>query len=211
MFYDKTHWRDYLTFRKVNSVIKFLTISDVIIIGGFGLVTPVFAVFIVDGIEGGTLAVVGIAEAIFLFTKSIIQIPAASLIDKIKGEKDDFWVLFIGSIIYSIIPLWYLLINTPIELYIVQFFYGLSTAATIPSWLAIFTRHIDKKHEGIEWGVRQTLVDLGAALTASCGGFLAFYFGFTLLFFLVSISSFIGSFFLLGVYRHMKTGRVFPW
>lgn len=208
MIFKKGSWRDYLTMRKINSVIRFLTISDVLMISGFGLVAPVFAVFITDTIQGGNIEVVGFASAIYLLTKSLFQIPAAGIIDKIKGEKDDFWAMFIGSIIFSIIPLFYLLITTPMQLYAIQFFYGLSTAITLPAWMAIFTRHIDRKHEGVEWGVYGTLVDLGSAGAASLGGFLAYRFGFAPLFIIVSITSFIGSMFLVGIYKNMKTGFV---
>jgi len=97
--------KDYFTLKKINPVIRFLTISDVLIIGGFGLVAPIFAIFITKSIEGGTVEVAGIAAAIYLLAKSLGQIPVAVIIDKIKGEKDDFWAVLIGSIIFSIIPI----------------------------------------------------------------------------------------------------------
>jgi len=193
----------YFSVKKINSVIRFLTLSDILIVGGFGLVLPIFAVYITESINGGTVEVIGIAMTIYLLTKSLGQIPVASIIDKIKGENDDFLVMFIGSIFYALIPLAYVFIKTPIELYIIQFFYGLSAAFVFPSWMAIFTRHIDKEHEGVEWGVYQTMVDLGSAVTASLGGLIAYRFGFNMLFIIVSISIFLGSMFLLGVRKRM--------
>lgn len=200
----KSKMKNPFVLRDMNPVIKVLTISDFLIISGFGLITPVFAVFVTDTITGGTLAVVGIAAAIYLLARSIGQIPVGAIIDRIRGERDDFWAMFIGSIVFSIVPLFYLIITTPFHLYLVQLLFGLSTAAVLPPWMAIFIRHIDKKHEGLEWGIYQTLIDLGGAGAASLGGFLAFQFGFSYLFVLVSIASFIGSFFLLGVYHRMK-------
>ena len=193
----------YFSVKKINSVIRFLTLSDILIVGGFGLVLPIFAVYITESINGGTVEVVGIAMTIYLFTKSLGQIPVASIIDKIKGENDDFWVMFIGSIFYALIPLAYIFIKTPVELYVAQFFYGLAAAFVFPSWMAIFTRHIDKEHEGIEWGAYQTMVDLGSAVAASLGGLVAYRFGFNMLFIVVSISIFLGSMFLLGVRKRM--------
>ena len=173
---------NYFNIQSVSSVVRFLTISDVLIISGFGLIAPIFAVFITDTITGGTVAVVGVAATIYLITRSIGQIPLAALIDRIKGERDDFWFMFFGSIGISLVPLLYLVIQTPLQLYGVQFLYGLFGAIVFPSWMAIFTRHIDKGKEGIEWGVYQTLVDLGSATTALIGGFIAFRFGFDNLF-----------------------------
>lgn len=208
MSLSKSAWKNFFVLKNINKVVRVLTISDVLMISGFGLIAPIFAIFINDSIRGGTIEVAGIASAVYLIVKSIGQIPAASLVDKIKGEKDDFWAMLIGSLVISVVPLCYLLISTPFQLYVVQFFYGLAAAIIFPAWMAIFTRHIDKQREGIEWGVYQTLVDIGSAVTASLGGFIAFRYGFDNLFILVSILSFVGSFYLVGVYHKMRVGKV---
>jgi len=49
---------------------------------------------------------------------------------------------------------------------------------------------------------------LGTAASASLGGFLAYRFGFAPLFVVISIISFFGTLFLLGVYHDMKEGPV---
>jgi DHA1 family quinolone resistance protein-like MFS transporter len=178
------------------------------VMGGFGFILPIFAVFITGRIDGGTVEVVGLAEGIYLFTRSIMQIPFGYLIDRIKGEKDDFWVMFVGTLLLSLIPIFYIFCDTPIKLYAVQFLYGLVGAATFPTWLAIFTRHIDKNREGLEWGVYQTLSGVSAAVFSALGGFVAFKYGFNALFITVSIFCLIGGMFLLGLYHHMVQGKV---
>lgn len=200
----KKTWLGYFTLRDINPIIRILTISDVMIISGYGLISPIFAIFIANSITGGSVEVVGIATAIYAVSQSVFQIPVALTIDKIKGERDDFWALLLGSICFSIIPLLYIIITTPLQLYFVQFIYGISTAATLPAWYAIFTRHVDKKHEAVEWGIYRTLLDLGGAATAFIGGFIAYHFSFIPLFVLVSIFSFIGTGFLLVIYRRLQ-------
>ncbi len=197
-------WKDYLTLRSVNPIIRILIISDFLVLTAFGLFGPIFAIFINNSISGATIEMVGIAEAIFLFSKGALQIPVARYIDKRKGERDDFMALFLGSIVYSLIPLLYILIDTPMQLYAVQAIYGIATAFTLPSWYALFTRHVDKNHEGIEWGIYRTYTEFGSALAASVGGFLAFRYGFDNLFVVVSILSMIGVLFLAGIYKHTK-------
>ncbi len=195
--------RGYFLTKRINPVVKFLTISDIIILTSFGLITPIFAIFITNNIDGGTVEVAGLASAIYLFTKSLGQIPVARYIDKIKGEKDDFWVMFIGSMGIVIIPVLYLFIDAAASLFVVQFFYGASAAMVFPAWMAIFTRHIDKEHEGVEWGVYRTMIDFGCAVAASLGGLLAYRFGFEPLFIVISIVSFMGALFLLLIYNEM--------
>jgi len=98
MHLSRKNFKNYLALKGISRVIKILTLSDILMMGGFGLVSPIFAVFITDTISGGTLGVAGIAITIYLLTKSIGQLFAAEIIDKIKGEMDDFWSVSIGSI-----------------------------------------------------------------------------------------------------------------
>lgn len=191
--------------KDINPVIRLLIISDTVLMGAAGLLGPIFALFIEDFIQGGNAAVAGIAISIYLFTKSVFQVPIAYLIDKIRGEKDDFWLMFIFTILIALTPLLYLVINTPLQLYIIQFILGFFTAFTFPTYMAIFTRHIDKEKEGIEWGIYFTLTDLTSAALAAIGGYIATTQGFPILIIAVVIVSFIGAIFLWPIKPYIKT------
>jgi len=193
--------------KDINPVIRFLIISDTVVIGAAGLLGPIFALFIADFIVGGNEAVAGLAAAIYLFTKSVLQIPIAHFIDKIRGEKDDFWIMIIFSILMSLIPLLYLVISTPLQLYFIQFLLGLFTAFTFPTYMAIFTRHIDKKKEGTEWGIYFTLTDLSSAAFAAIGGLLASSQGFPVLIISIVILSVIGTVLLLPVKPYIRLAK----
>ena len=191
--------------KDINPVIRLLIISDTVLIGATGLLGPIFALFIEDFIVGGNEVVAGLAAGIYLFTKSIFQIPIAHFIDRVRGEKDDFWLMFICTILIAIIPLFYLVIHTPLQLYFVQFILGLFTAFTFPTYMAIFTRHIDKEKEGTEWGVYFTLTDLTSAALAAVGGFLATTQGFPTLIVTVVVISVIGSLLLWPIKPYIKS------
>ncbi len=190
--------------KDINPVIRFLIISDTVIMGAAGLLGPIFALFIAGFIEGGNEAVAGLAAGIYLVTKSVLQIPIAHLIDRIRGEKDDFWLMIIFSLLMALVPLLYLVIHTPLQLYIVQFVLGVFTAFTFPTYMALFTRHIDKDREGIEWGVYFTLVDLVSAAFATVGGYIAVVEGFKALIITVVILSFLGALLLLPIRKYIR-------
>lgn len=190
--------------KDINPVIRFLIISDTVLVGAAGLLGPIFALFIEEFIQGGNEAVAGVAAGIYLFSRSILQIPIAHLIDKIRGEKDDFWLMFIFTIFIAIIPLLYLVISTPLQLYIVQFILGFFTAFTFPAYMAIFTRHIDKDKEGTEWGIYFTLTDLTSALLAVVGGYVAVSAGFPVLIVAVVALSLIGALLLWPIKPYIK-------
>ncbi|MES2134936.1 MAG: MFS transporter [Patescibacteria group bacterium] len=198
-------WGDLL---KANPVIKFLIFGDVVFFSAAGLLGPIFALFVVDFIQGGSAEVAGIAIAIYLITKSLFQIPAAALIDKICGDKDDFWFIF-GSLIFaSFIPLSYLFISTPFELYVAQFLLGLAFAFQFPSFMALFTKYIPDSKEATMWGLYFTMLDLASAATAALGGYLAITFGFQSVILAVSVFELIGAFMFVPIYKHIKRNPV---
>jgi len=187
-----------------NFVIKFLIISDIILVGARGLIAPIFAIFALEAIPNASVETIGIATTIYLVAKSVFQVPAASLMDKIKGERDDFWLLIIGSLISSFLPLLYLVMVTPLQLYIIQFLMGISYALMFPSYMAIFTRHIDRDKEGLEWGTYFTLVDLGSAVAAAVGGVLAVTIGFNWVIVFMTALSLLGTLLLFPIKSHMR-------
>lgn len=190
--------------KDISIVIRFLIISDTILIGASGFLGPIFALFVEDYIKGSNATVVGLAAAIFLITKSLSQIPVAILVDKIRGEKDDFYILFVFSILSSLAPLLYLIISTPLELYLVQFVLAILTAFTFPSYMAIFTRHIGPKKEGTAWGIYFTLTDLAAAAFGAIGGYIAFVQGFATLIIIVVVVSVIGALLLWPIKPYIR-------
>src|SRR3989344_6393032 len=87
---------------KVNRVVKYFILSDLVLFSGWGLVSPVFSVFVIEGIKEATLLTVGVSASIYWITRAIVQLPAANYIDRHEGEKDDFNMLLLGLILASI-------------------------------------------------------------------------------------------------------------
>ena len=181
----------------INPIVRLFIVSDFFIVGGLGLVSPIFALFVTDFIEGATIEVVGIAMTIYLVTRSIGQLPVGIVIDRICGQRDDMLILIFSSLGFAGISISYIFIDTVLQLYLVQFVFGLLGAASYPTWSAIFTRAIDEGKEGFEWSMYQTIADLGAALTAAIGSFIAEAYGFTIVFILMAIFSLMGSMLLI--------------
>ncbi len=196
--------------QKINPLIKFLILSDILIVGALGMFSPFLVLFVEKFVEGGDEFVVGIALSIYLASRSLLQIPVATLIDRIKGEKDDYAFLVIFSFIAALLNLSLLAITQVWQLFIFQFFVGLATAITYPSYMAIFTRHIDKNMEGTEWGVYYTFTDLGGAVLATIGGYIAKSYGLPNLIVLSTVLCLLGASFLIPIRRYLKKQSLFP-
>lgn len=189
---------------KINNVVKYLVLSDLIFFAGWGLITPIFAIFIVNSIQGGSILVVGIASSIYWILTSILRIPFGIFLDNHKGEKDDYFFLVAGLFIASLIPFGYIFSKFPWHIYILQAIYGIGLAMSFSGWSAIFTRHIDKGKEATEWGLDATSVGIGTGISAVIGGWAVTQFGFNPVFIVVGILGLIGVALLLGIRNNIK-------
>ena len=136
--------------------------------------------------------------------KSFLQIPIGAYLDKNHGEHDDFLFTVIGTIICGLVPLGYIFAFMPEHIYLLQVCYAIGMSMLIPSSYAIFTRHIDKGKEAVEWSLDSTVLGFGAGITGALGGIIAGKLGFSMVFILASILNFVAAFSLLAIRKHMS-------
>ena len=199
---------------KINHVVKTLVVSDFFVNAGFSVFGPVFAVFVTKQIAGGSLEVIGFSAAIFQIFKSTLQIPIARFLDKDHGEYDDFYSLILGTTLIATVPFWYLFASTPNHIYIIQAVYGIGAAFAIPPWYAIFSRHIDKLHENVEWSLDSIAIGIAGASAAAVGGIFAQKCGFHFVFLLGGMLAIFGATHQIKIFRDIKKkvgrGEVVP-
>lgn len=172
---------------KINKIVKYLILADIAFWTGWGLVTPVFSIFIVEKIQGGTVLVVGIATAIYWSFRSLAVLPSGKILDKYVGEKDDYLFLVLGNLITSLVIFGYIFATYPWHIYMLQCFYGFGIAISLVGWKAIFSRNIDKGKEASEWALDDTLLSFGTALAGIVSGLLVTNLGYTATFTLAGI------------------------
>lgn len=172
---------------KINKVIKTLISSDFLLQSGWGLIGPIFAIFLTKQIQGGSLEVIGTAVAVYWLVKSVIQPFIAHSMDKNHGEKDDFVYLVAGMYVANLIPLGYIFASHPWHIYVLESIRGVAMACVVPAWFAIFTRHIDKGREAFSWSMESTGLGFAAGISGAVGAWLAGIFGFKIVFVLVSL------------------------
>lgn len=201
----------------INKVIKTLVVSDLFLNLGWGLLSPIFAIFILSNIAEYSPAqaaeIAGLAALFYWVPKSFLQIPIAIFLDKKHGEKDDFWFMVCGTFIAAFIPIGYLFSSAPWHIYLLQVIYAAGMAMVLPSWLAIFTRHIDKGKEAFEWGLESTSVGMGAGIAGGLSGIVVALVGFKVLFISVSVLTIISTFLLLFVRKKIfsRDGHIIPF
>jgi len=201
-------------FKTLNKVVKVMVFSDLVLNSGWGLVSPILAIYIVGSIQGGNAKVAGIAMGVYWLGKSILQIPFSHYLDENHGEKDDYYALFGGTLLASFTPIGFIFATLPWHIYVLQGVHAVGMALAIPSWSAIFTRHIQKKREAFCWGLDSSAIGLGAGIAAILGGTIAEIFGFIPLFIGVSVFGIVASFLFLLIRKEIlpkvPKERVFP-
>lgn len=188
---------------KINKTIRFLILSDFFLFFSVGLLAPIFAVFILDNIEN-RMEVIGYAVACYWLTRVIMVIPLSRLMDRIKGEFDEFYFMVAGTLLISIIPLFYIASTSPWHIYLLQVINGLANSMAVPAWRILFTNHVDRKIVGFEWSLEDVGVGIATASSAALGAFVADKVGFDFLFCLISLFG-LASTFILALL--VKDGR----
>ncbi len=195
----------------MNLVIQSLIFASFLFEVGFGLFFPVFAVFITQQVEGGDIAVAGYAAGIYWILKSILQIPVGKFLDRKKGEIDDYWALFAGHFLMGLSVLLYVFVQTTWHLYFLQALLAVGGALAVPSWYAMFLRHVDKRREGYEWSINSSLsYGLGTGGAGAIGGFLAEQYGFHFLFIAGAIFIWMSLLVLITLRRHLTNHERAP-
>jgi len=200
---------------RINKVIKIMVFSDLFLNAGWGLIAPILAVFVVNNIVGGDVRVVGIAAGIYLIIKSFFQIPIAHFLDKNHGEKDDYIALVLGTLLTAASPIIFAFATVPWHIYLAQIIHAFGMAMAIPSWYAIFDRHIPRTRKAVCWGLDSSVMGLGAGLAGIAGGLLVEIIGFRVLFFSVSALNIIAVLLLLfianSILPKVPQNGVFPF
>lgn len=194
-------------FKGINRVIRAYIYWDIVVNSAWGLLGPIFAIFLLEKIAVGDIAqgakIAGFATLFYWTTKVIFQIPIGNYLDKNHGEIDDFWFFFTGIIITGLVPFGFIFSYLSWHIYVLQVLHAIGMSMVIPSSYAIFIRHIDKGKEAYESSLDNTLLGVGIGITGALGGIMAGYIGFKLIFILTGVFTLFSAVFILAVKKEM--------
>jgi len=189
---------------KINLTIKALMLSDFFALTGFGLIAPIMAVFIKEDLTGGSIFAAGLASSIFMVVKSVVQLPFSRHVDR-HDDHDDIKWLIIGMVVVTAVPLMYIYAGSVNHIYIIQAIYGVGAGLAYPTWLGLWSTHLDKNHESFEWSLYSTVASFGSAVAAAAGGAMAEFWSFNITFIFAAALCFVGFMFL--IYLKLKMRR----
>lgn len=191
----------------INRVIRYLVAYDFVLNFAFGLLAPIFAVYILQTIPGSSLKVVGTATAFYWLARIISTVPLSRFMDRTDGERDEFYFVIIGTAIVATMPLLLIFARHPWHIYLIQFIHGLANSMAVPGWRILFTDHIDRGATGYEWSMDDIGVGIAVGASGYLGSLLADNFGFIPVLILLSGLGYVSAVLLIPLSADFKTLR----
>jgi DHA1 family quinolone resistance protein-like MFS transporter len=168
---------------------KLLMLSDIFVLTGFGLIQPILAIYVNQDIVGGSVLTAGIASAVFMLTKSLVQLPFSKYLDT-HGRKAK-WLIF-GTLLMALVPLIYLTARSIYQVFLAELIYGIGSGLAYPTWLGLWSVNLDKGKESFQWSLYSTSTGIGMAATGAAGAAIADLTGFTTTFLLAGLMCGLG-------------------
>lgn len=187
-----------------NPTVKAFIVSESLVWSAWNFVTPIFAIFVVQEVHGSNIGVAGSMVSVYLIVRVICELITGRFLMK-SSDRTRFLVTIMGIILLSGA---YLGFSASRTLETVFLFYGLAGVGmgiASPAKNSLFSSHLDKRIETVEWGIYDAIVFVGMALAAALGGFIADKYGFRFLFILAAVVNILSALPYLAFVRKQRS------
>ncbi len=153
------------------------------------LLGPLYAVY-VESIDKNILFI-SITWAVFLASATFFTFIVSKRGDSVK-EKE--YLLMAGFLIRAISWFLFIFVGSIYHLILIQFFLGIGEAFGSPSFDTIFAQHLDEGMQVKEYSSWKLIVNGATAIATIIGGLIVVYFGFNILFIIMSSMALVSFF-----------------
>ncbi|MCA9385382.1 MFS transporter [Candidatus Dojkabacteria bacterium] len=162
---------------QLNSSLRILLATNSLILLAGAMLAPIYALFVED--IGGSLMDASIAGGIFALFAGVTTFISGKISDSFKENE---LIIVLGYVIVGIGFLSYLWANSIVALFIIQALIGIGEAIYSPAFDAVYSKHLDTKSAGTQWGAWESMNYFTSAIGAIVGGSIVTIFGFNTLF-----------------------------
>ena len=160
-----------------------------------GMFGPLLAVF--TGKIGGSILDVSWAWAIYLIITGICVIFIGKYSDKHSKEK----IMVAGYALTAIFTFGYLVIQTPLHLFLIQAGLGFALALCNPTWYALYDKYSPQKTDGLNWGLADGEGKIVTGTAIVIGGYIVNTFSFNTLFIVMGSLQVISTLYLAKILK----------
>ncbi|MBL8159005.1 MFS transporter [Candidatus Saccharibacteria bacterium] len=168
--------------RYLNRPLRIILFVDFLVLSSAAMFAPLQAIFVQK--VGGDVLDAGLASTAFALVAACVVVAAGKRADKSRHKQK---LVALGYLFCAIGFAAYLAVDSVLSLFIVQAWIGMSQAFIAPAYDALYTDQIGPKRlEGTRWSIWEASNYLAIATGGVVGGLIGKYFGFPVLFVLMS-------------------------
>lgn len=141
--------------------------------------------------------------AIYLISVGIVVIVLGYLSDFIQKEK----LLIVGYFMQTVLTFCYLLVESKMDLALLEIALGVSGGLSTTTWYALYSRYEDTSREGMTWGLANGLSSIYTGTALLAGGIIISYSSFQKLFFIMGLVQLSASIYVSRLIYFMQPQR----
>lgn len=176
----------------LNPIVKAYIISESFLWSAWDLVIPIFSIFVIKNIPGGTIQNAAVAYSVYLVSRVIFELISGRYLSQTK-DRQKFSVTIAGMVCLTLAYLGFAFSSSMITVYVFYGLLGIGLGIASPAKNSLFSIHLDKNKEATEWSLADGATFICMALATALGGFIATVYGFQALFLVAAIINLLGT------------------
>jgi hypothetical protein len=177
----------------MNAAVKAFMLSESFLWPAWNFMAPIMAIFVVSSLPGARIETAGFGYSVQLIVRVIFELISGRFLAGSHTRKK-IYVIITGISIVSTAYLCLAYATTIHQFFISMGIVGMGFGLIAPAKNSMFSTHLDKDKESLEWGISDATVFIAIALAASLGGLIASNYGFHILFSLAAWVNTIAAF-----------------
>ncbi len=175
---------------QINPIVRAFIVAEMLFGASWNFSAPIFAIFAAS-VPGGKIEIAASSFSTYLIVRVIFELISGRYLNG-SGELRKFFLTIVGTLIISLAYIGFAFTQSVVAVYLFYGIFGVGLGIASPAKNALFSSHLDKNKETIEWGMMDAAVLICVAMAASLGGFIANRYGFQLLFLIATIINLLG-------------------
>lgn len=176
---------------QINRLVKNFITSEVLVWSSWNSVMPIIAVFATTQIKGGDVAVAATGLSVHLMVRVVFELFTGRSLSHLN-ESRKFLIIMLGVLLISLSYVGFAFTKSAIGFFVFYALAGMGLGIATPLKNSLFSTHLDKSKEALEWGLYDGLVFMGMAASAAIGGVIAKTYGFHVLFWIAAFVNLLG-------------------
>lgn len=157
----------------LSRVIWLLTISDIFTWGIYLVINAFIGLYLSAKFGEHAVTMVGIGTAFFYLARVVTQIPIGIITDRIKKDRDDITLLFMGNLMMGLPYLLLPGITSPNSFYLLQFIIGFGGALNLVNWRKLFAANLQHNREGFAYATYDSILSFAMIIFSLVAGVVA--------------------------------------